>query len=366
MRRTYKGLEIDFHQLIHNSLQPIMILDNFSIVYLNKSAINLFGGQSAKDLLDRNFHELLHPSFYQVCRERTKKVIDCQENAELMEQQIFRLDGEIIYVEVMATPFYLGGEVLPQVIIRDITDRKLAEKLAIRTEKLAAAGQLAAGVVHEIRNPVTAIKGFLHLHEEGHIKKEYIQIMRSEIERIELILNEMLILSKPTAKIIDQKEIKSILNHIIALLETQAIYQNVELIANFESVDMMVKCDENQLKQVFVNLVKNAIEAMPHGGRLTISSKVEDDYIVIKFTDEGCGIPKEILSKLGDPFLTTKEKGTGLGLMVSYKIIKEHKGTISVSSEIDIGTTFEIKFPREKYQNGEGEVSPSLLNYHEN
>ncbi|SDN70071.1 PAS domain S-box-containing protein [Paenibacillus sp. yr247] len=233
------------------------------------------------------------------------------------------------------------------VTLRDITANKNAEELLINSEKLSVAGQLAAGIAHEIRNPITAIKGFMQLLKSGYSEKQlYYDIMSSEIERIEMILSELLILAKPQLVHSERKDIRILLAQVTTLLDTHAIINNVQIVTEFEPGITHILCDENQLKQVCINFIKNAIEAMPQGGTVVIQLKSKsEDTILLRFIDHGCGIPEHILSKLGQPFYTTKEKGTGLGFMVSKKIIENHNGTVNVFSKENEGTTIEVRLP---------------------
>jgi len=157
--------------------------------------------------------------------------------------------------------------------------------------------------------------------------------MKSEIERIELILSELLMLAKPQAVRFAPKDIKLLIYDMVTLLNPQAIMNNVQISTEFEHQDVSIMCEENQLKQVFINFIKNAIEAMSNGGNLTIQLSYNKNEILIRFIDEGSGIPKHLLSKLGQPFYTTKEKGTGLGFMVSKRIIEKHHGTVKITSD---------------------------------
>ncbi|NOV02858.1 PAS domain S-box protein [Paenibacillus planticolens] len=260
-----------------------------------------------------------------------------------------RKDGTLVDVSTTLSPIHdTTGEIIGIAgTCHDITEKKQAEQLLINSEKLSVAGQLAAGIAHEIRNPITAIKGFIQLIKSGvSDKKLYYEIMSSEIERIEMILNELLILAKPQMVHSDREDIRNILAQVTTLLESQAILNNVEIITECEPDLSPILCDQNQLKQVCINYIKNAIEAMPLGGVLNIQVKMlNDNRLLLRFIDHGCGIPEDIVTKLGQPFYTTKEKGTGLGFMVSKKIIENHNGTVSVFSKENEGTAVEVCLP---------------------
>ncbi|TLS36680.1 PAS domain S-box protein [Pseudalkalibacillus caeni] len=261
---------------------------------------------------------------------------------------IIHKKGHRVDMEAIGFPMIVDGRIVGVYgIMVDITHQKKTEELLRKSDKLSVVGQLAAAVAHEIRNPLTALKGFIQLLYGGlDGKGQYYQIMLSELSRIETIISELLVLAKPQAVVFEEKNIHYLLSHVVTLLESQANLQNVQIFRSFGAYNPILKGEENQLKQVFINVMKNAIEAMPRGGRLIIETTLEQDkYIGVRFKDSGEGIPKERLANLGEPFYTTKEKGTGLGLMISYKIIKEHNGMIEIKSEEGKGTTVEVLFP---------------------
>jgi two-component system CheB/CheR fusion protein len=228
-------------------------------------------------------------------------------------------------------------------VSEDITEKKQTLEMLHKSDMLSVVGQLAAGIAHEIRNPLTALKGFTKLLEPDTKKKNYISIMTSELDRIETIINELLMLARPQMLHFEKKDVLVILQDVIMLLEGQAILNNVEIVTKFADDIPLINCVQNQLKQVFINIVKNGIEAMPQGGNLIIKVKLlEESKILISFTDQGIGISEDRIPKLGDPFYSTKENGTGLGLMVSYKIIENHHGTITINSTVGKGSTFDI------------------------
>jgi PAS domain S-box-containing protein len=263
------------------------------------------------------------------------------------EYRMVKSNGEIVWVHDYTTIVRdeNGSIIHFYGYILDITKHKRNEEAIRRTEKLNTVGEFAAGIAHEIRNPLTSLKGFLQLIKNGEIKEEYKDIMESELDRIESILKEFLILSKPHLTKYNKKDVHVLFKQILPLFETQATYHNIQLITEFDSEEILINCNENQLKQVFINFIKNAMEAMSNGGVIKIECKKEHDELCIRFIDEGSGISEENIKRLREPFFTTKENGTGLGLMISFKIIEEHGGTIQVESRVGIGSIFKIKLP---------------------
>jgi signal transduction histidine kinase len=212
-------------------------------------------------------------------------------------------------------------------------------------EKLAVIGQMATAIAHEIKNPLSSLKGFTQLQQEKDKgDDQYYPIMLNEIDRINGIVNDLLILGKPNTAIKKPKNLTDIIQYVLSVIDPHA--QRKDILIEYDVDDSTVLlCDENQLKQVFINLIKNAMEAMPDGGMVTIDSEVKGDRAFLSVRDEGCGIPPEKLAKLGEPFYTTKQNGNGLGLMVSKKIIEEHEGTFNIESQLERGTSVIITLP---------------------
>ncbi|MDP4087553.1 MAG: PAS domain S-box protein, partial [Bacillota bacterium] len=259
-------------------------------------------------------------------------------------------DGAHYWVDTTIIPF-LNEEGKPYQFLsirNDITERKQTQEFLQRQEKLAAVGQLAAGVAHEIRNPLTSMKGyteFLQLDEKDPERIEFLNIILDEIERVNTIVDDFMVLAKPRAVELEEKNVIPVLKHVISLLEFEAKKKNVRLHFDYFEEIIQIECDEGRLKQVFLNFIKNGIEAMPNGGDLNVRTFIQDHNVQISIQDTGVGIPKEKLTKLGEPFYTTKKNGNGLGLMVSFKIIESHNGKVFVESELNKGTTFNILLP---------------------
>jgi len=261
-------------------------------------------------------------------------------------------DGSLIDVSITVSPIRDEREEVVAIaeISRNITARKQAEEMIRRTEKLSVIGQLAAGVAHEIRNPLTTLRGFVQLgQKQGALSSSYLDIMLPELDRINLIVSEFLVLAKPQISEYKLTDMAGLLQDMISLLESQASLVNVAFKPRFALDVPHIVCDENQLKQVFINVIKNSLEAMEdEGGEIGIElerSEGEEEAIVIRVTDQGRGIAAEHLSRLGEPFFTSKSSGNGLGLMVSQRIIANHRGAISFASKPEEGTQVEIRLP---------------------
>ncbi|MGS2780251.1 ATP-binding protein [Robertmurraya sp. GLU-23] len=217
----------------------------------------------------------------------------------------------------------------------------------MKSEKLSAVGQLSASIAHEIRNPLTALKGFLQIMMSSAPSKEicYYEIMAGEIARIEQITGELLMVAKPQVQHFRYEDLTEIFHDVTTLLGSQALMNRVNIHFTAEDIPL-VYCVANQLKQVFINLIKNAIESMPSGGDIhVLLESSPNGQVSIKITDQGCGIPEDVLENIGIPFYTTKQKGTGLGMMTSFKIIESHTGTMEITSKETEGTSVKITLP---------------------
>ena len=330
--------------LIEHSPDGVIIIKEQRVVFANKKASELLGGQGAEDVLGKDVSQFFHG--YSNMLFNYLSMAEKGLASDLHEVKMIQLNNEEIHVEVKIIPTIFQEDQAVYFIIRDITERKLAHEMMLNSEKLTVAGQLAAGIAHEIRNPITAIKGFLQLMDSGkNYKQEFFNVIAAEINRIEIILSELLALAKPQLERYQHIEIQSVLKHVVALTKSQAILHNVHIKTKFHPKPLFVLCDENKLKQVFINFIKNAIEAMKNEGTITLSvDRYDDVTVVVNIQDEGPGIPKKILDRIGEPFFTTKENGTGLGVMVSFEIVKHHNGDVSIMSDSS-GTTISIKLP---------------------
>ncbi|PGT97220.1 ATP-binding protein [Bacillus cereus] len=222
---------------------------------------------------------------------------------------------------------------------------EMMDKEIKQTEKLATVGKMATVIGYKIRRPLANLKKLVNKQANKYPEdKIYSDIMKQEVDRIHTIATELSGLEKSNSIESETHNIQEIISYVIQVMGKPALEQGVHIQGIYSKDIPSITCDEKRLKQVFFNLIKNAIESMSIGGTITIKVTVEDG-IIVQVKDEGCGIPKDKLPKLNEAFYTTKETGTGLGLVVTEKIIKDHNGKMSFESEVGVGTTVNIMLP---------------------
>jgi len=331
-------------------IQPGEILSNLHIGVLsvNEDLQITYLNQTAKELLQINEQWDSLPS-----RKFRKILSEAVKTKRHFNQYLLQLplkDG-IRFYSVNASPVFSpeGNVIGAFSVFQDVTETKTRENELLQMEKFSVVAELAAGTAHEIRNPMTTLRSFLQILLQEFAPDtrgyEYCSLMIDEIDRANSIIKEFLLLTKPAAPLMQTVQLHNILDEIFLLIESKSLLENVELCKNYVPSLPPVEADPAQIKQVFLNIATNAIQAMPAGGRLTISTETRDNLAVVRFTDTGCGLDETQVSKIFDPFYTTKEEGTGLGLTISYRIIENHWGRIYVESIPQKGTTFTIELP---------------------
>ena len=234
--------------------------------------------------------------------------------------------------------------------LKDQTDILFqTEEQLRRADRLSALGELSAGMAHEIRNPLGSIKGAVEILRDDYApedaKYEFIQILLKETDRLNHIVQEFLGFARPKQPEFQLVDLNDSLESLLTLTGQEAKKTGVSVVKKLDAGIGKRNLDAGLLKQAFLNLILNAIQAMPQGGTLTVQSALLGDAVEVKIADTGVGIPEEGRKKLFTPFFTTKKNGTGLGLAITYRIIENHRGTIAVQSEPGKGTTFSVKLP---------------------
>ncbi|WP_254871145.1 ATP-binding protein [Bacillus sp. Marseille-Q1617] len=362
MKRTATVFFTEYRQLIEDKDQLSTLLHSLPDFVCFKDGegrwlkVNQFGRQlynlESIDYIGKTDRELgeLVPFFkdaFNYCVDSDEESWKAAEVTRC-EEGFYLPNGEFKTFDVIKVPlYYEDGSRKGLVIIgRDISQQKLAEEMLLRKEKLSVVGELAAGIAHEIRNPLTSIKGFIQLLEENeHVAENYLSVMSSEMDRINQIVGELLILSKPQMREFKPFDMREVLDYITKVMGHEAILKGINIQENRPETPMVVYGDKNQIIQVLINIVKNAIDAM-NEGEITVDCTIGEKHINVSVLDQGTGIPPERLKRLGEPFFTLKEKGMGLGLTISQKILEDHKGSLHIESEVNKGTKVDVLLPR--------------------
>lgn len=339
--------------LIYNNVSDAIFLiqveedDVFRCVNVNEAYLG-GTGINRSEVINKTVNEVLAPEYAAFVISKYKEAMAFKDKITY-EETVVLPRGKCIF-EVSLIPIYEGEKCTHLLgISKDVTKRKLEEEQLIKSEKLAVVGQLAAGVAHEIRNPLTSIKGFLKLIETRieHDEKtsSYFEIMTSELIRIEDIIKEFLLFAKPQVPKFELVDVTQLVNEIVQLLQTQAIMHGVDLITKIDSPLPPLRCDKNLMKQVLINIIQNSLDASSSGELIIIQVANIGQHIQFKIIDRGCGISEDRIEHLGEPFYSTKEKGTGLGLMICHQIIEKHQGEIHFRSSESNGTVVEVTLP---------------------
>ncbi|MBN2125977.1 MAG: PAS domain S-box protein [Deltaproteobacteria bacterium] len=357
LKKTKEFLE----KIINSSVNAIVAADmTGKVIFMNKSAKDLFGYTD-----DRIAGRLFATDAY--APEMARKIMERLRSfnhggvgkLDAMEIEIMTSSGEMIPTEMAASIIYEEGrEVATMAIFQDLRPRIAAENRwektrmqLVQSEKLASIGRLAAGVAHEINNPLGGIIMYSHLALEELREADpacmNLRKVINQAERCKEIVKGLLDFSRQGEPEFEQVNVNTIIEEILSMVEAQAMFHNIDIEKDLDSYLPPVMGDKSQLQQVFMNLTINAAEAMPDGGRLTIKSSRRNGYIIIRFTDTGCGIRPQDRAKIFEPFFTTKsgKVGTGLGLAVSHGIIARHDGSIAFTSRVNAGTSFIIRLP---------------------
>lgn len=339
---------VKFDQIADLVFDAVLILERERIIFANRSAKMLLAGNPGTSVADVSVTQFLDPS----STDELKRHIAClsaqtEENDPTFYLDIQRSDGVARFAEgrVRRLPDRNLSTVL--LILKDLSEQKEIEDHLLQASKLSIMGEFSAGIIHEIKNPLTAIKGFLQLmQKEPVINRAYLSILLKEVENIEKIAGELLYFAKPKTSRFESQNLKSISGEVIHLFQSLAAEKNIRMIIQYDHTPHQIMGDRTQLKQMFINLIKNAIEASSENSSVRIKLKGNGPFELVSIHNYGRTIPEEVLEHLGRSFITTKETGTGLGLMMTCTIIRNHHGKIDVVSNETSGTLFTLTFPQ--------------------
>lgn len=342
-------------QLIESAQEKNEILESISdaffsldaegrFVYINREADRLF--DYPRKNLGISTQELIGQSFFETFpRYRENGIYDIFIQVKTTKVPI-HFEARMAYtpldIEVNVYPFKDGVSVY----FRDISERKKTEKEMARFGELKLAGEIAASIGHEIRNPMTTVRGYLQLlgnqEQLKGLYKEQFDLMIEELDRANSIITEFLSLSSMKVTTYERKNLNAIINKIKPMVQADAIGQEKSIVFNLEEIPDL-KLDENAIRQILFNLIRNGLESMSPQGVLTIETRREDQGVELTIKDQGSGIPPSVLENIGKPFQSTKTNGTGLGLAITYKILYEHNATIHFDTSSK-GTSVIVRF----------------------
>ena len=356
-QRTLTGLqavELQLAGIIHSAMDAIITMnDAQQIVQFNKAAEKMFGCP-ARDAMGTSIDRFIPERFRAVHGNHVKSfrqtAVTDRRMGALGSISGVRANGEEFPIEASISQFRKGEDRFFTVILRDITERKRLEQQLHQTERLAELGTLAAGMAHEIGTPMSVILGraeYLMRKTTDDATKQGLTTIVAQVERITKIMRQLLSFAR--RKPIERRSlaVSPVVHDILDVVQERLEQQGIQLEVDVESVCPHVFADRDQMGQVILNLVMNAIQAMPDGGDLTVTLTSDTKHVHLAIADTGCGIPRDHVPKVFTPFFTTKGvgEGTGLGLSVVHKIVQEHEGSISVESEHGKGATFTISLP---------------------
>jgi PAS domain S-box-containing protein len=339
--------EEKYRTLIDSALDAIFLHDLEGRILEANSAAAERLGYSREELLSMRIQDILPEER----RERFPRAIKelLEKKSIFFESEHLRRDGSTYPVEVSARLMEFRGRRVVLAISRDVTQRKQMERQIIISEKLASLGVLAAGIAHELNNPLNNIYLLAQLIKEdlqaGRAKEEDVEMILQQVQRASQIIRGLLEFSREGFVHFEEVDINAAIEEMLGFMENMIKSRDVRVVKRLGDVPKIAG-DKTMLQQVLVNLITNACQAMPQGGEIRITTRRKNGDVEIEISDTGVGIRKEHLSKIFDPFFTTKDRdGSGLGLAVSHSIIKRHGGEISVESELGRGSTFTIVLP---------------------
>ena len=367
MERELKEANEFLTNLIESSVDGIIVTDmKGNILIFNKGAENILGYNAEEVVGKMSIRSIYSPGVAKEVMEKLKST-DYGGMGKLTSFPIAhrRKDGELIEGDLSASLIYdeSGKEIASVGIFKDLRERLRIERelremqqALLQSEKLAAMGKLTSQVAHELNNPIYGIMNTLELLKTEvpleSKRRRILELSLSETQRLAEMLRNMLSFSKPEEEKRRPVKINELVEGILLVMEKQMRESNIKVETYFDETLPEVMASTNQMRQVMLNLLKNAKEAMPKGGSLTVRTRREDHKVMVAIQDTGVGIPEELRDKIFEAFFTTKQKvkGVGLGLSVCYGIIKDHGGEIRVESEVDKGTTFTILLPMSSHE----------------
>lgn len=347
---------IRFYNVAENSVNPIQITDlNGKMIYVNR-AFEVASGYSKEELLGKNPRVFGSGKFPSSFWDKMWATISSGK-VWVGEVENRRKNGEPFYTQLLISPILeKDGKVSGYFAIhRDLTEKRTLERQLIHTQKMESIGTLAAGIAHEVGNPLASISALVQVAQRSSkdpFVNEKLSLVKSQITRISKIIRDLVDFSRPSNYELELTDINKVIHEAVEITKVGTKAKDITFETNLSDSIPMLPLIADQIQQVFLNILLNAVDAISEkkekkNEKITVTSQADSDWLTITFVDTGPGIKEENINKIFEPFFTTKKegKGTGLGLWVSYGIVKSFQGDIKVKSKINEGTTFVIKLP---------------------
>jgi PAS domain S-box-containing protein len=357
-KRTEELLESEkrYSVLVEEARDIVAIIQDEKIVFVNRKGSEVMG-YSQEELIGLPYENIVTEKYRQLVNESYKRRMLGEMAPSTYEVELISKTGEHVPTELGVTRIDHQGRPASLIFGRDIRERKQLEGQHLKLEKLATMGELATMVAHDLRNPLTSIRN-ASFYIKNTCPNRATAECKTALEMFDIIEQETVFANNIINDLLDfaakrplQKKRQNINEIIEDSLTKGNIPRNTEVERNFKKA--IIGIDEKQLERVFLNLIKNAVQAMPDGGKLAVTTKETKDNVEIIFADTGVGISEENMSKLFTPLFTTKAKGIGMGLAICKNIVEQHNGTIEVKSKVGQGTTFTIKLPKKEEANNQ-------------
>lgn len=329
----------------------VLVCDPFHILVQNNKA--------AMRILPLEYHDVQDRPVWACIRDRdiaefVQETIENEETVIAREFAIEEFSG-IRFLNLSVMPLVRSKRVRGTIItVEDITEKKGEEMRHRRLESLASLTNLAATVAHEIKNPLGSISIYVQLLRKSTVARgiekddpalKYLGVIDEEIDRLNRIVVDFLFAVRPVRIEPAPLDANELVASLSAFFGAECAAAGIAISTDLDPAAPRIWADERLLRQLFINLIKNAMAALPNGGEISLKTRRDEDFVTVTVVDNGVGIPSDVLPKIFEPYFTTKIDGTGLGLTMAYKVVKEHGGDIRVQSEIGIGTTFSVKLP---------------------
>ncbi len=336
---------------MHSMTAGVIVIDSTGVVTFANRSVKRIIPISKSDPTDLHYTEAI------LEEEIVRLIKKSEDEQDTIHEIEIALDahGRSKLIACSILPLLLRNEISGSLVyIRDITERKLAEARLRRAESLASLTTMSAGMAHEIKNPLGSIGIHIQLMQKAlnrneNCEKDFfsknLNILSEEVERLNSIVVDFLFAVRPMDVNLKERSLEALMTESFELIKPELQELNIDLETDFEKDLPVLQLDDKLMKQAILNIIKNAMNAMPDGGHLSVNIFRESDNVVLVVKDDGEGIPEENLNKIFEPYFTTKDFGSGLGLTLVYKIIKEHDGEIQLKSKVGIGTSFIIRLP---------------------